>query len=128
MIVVDFYFYLTITTGDEDVADLLRGDVAVLEAAKRGSIDKIRKLITPANINCRDSQGRNSTPLHLAGERCIFCITITVINVEVAEFLLENGADVNSQDKGGLIPLHNAASYCFLYETSIYMYFQLWTS
>lgn len=32
-------------------------------------------------------------------------------NVEVAEFLLENGADVNVQDKGGLIPLHNASSY-----------------
>lgn len=32
-------------------------------------------------------------------------------NVEVAEFLLEHGADVNAQDKGGLIPLHNASSY-----------------
>lgn len=32
-------------------------------------------------------------------------------NMEVAEFLLERGADVNMQDKGGLIPLHNAASY-----------------
>lgn len=30
---------------------------------------------------------------------------------EVAEHLLENGADVNAQDKGGLIPLHNASSY-----------------
>ena len=30
---------------------------------------------------------------------------------DVAEFLLENGADVNAQDKGGLIPLHNASSY-----------------
>ncbi len=29
----------------------------------------------------------------------------------MAEFLLENGADVNAQDKGGLIPLHNASSY-----------------
>lgn len=32
-------------------------------------------------------------------------------NLEVAEYLLEHGADVNAQDKGGLIPLHNAASY-----------------
>ncbi len=32
-------------------------------------------------------------------------------NLEVAEYLLENGADVNAQDKGGLIPLHNASSY-----------------
>lgn len=32
-------------------------------------------------------------------------------NVEVAEYLLEHGADVNAQDKGGLIPLHNASSY-----------------
>lgn len=29
----------------------------------------------------------------------------------MAEFLLESGADVNAQDKGGLIPLHNASSY-----------------
>lgn len=32
-------------------------------------------------------------------------------NVEVAEFLLQSGADVNAQDKGGLIPMHNASSY-----------------
>ena len=32
-------------------------------------------------------------------------------NVEVCEYLLEHGADVNAQDKGGLIPLHNASSY-----------------
>jgi len=28
----------------------------------------VMKLSTPENINCRDTQGRNSTPLHLAGE------------------------------------------------------------
>ena len=59
-------------------------------------------MVTAENVNCRDTQGRNSTPLHLAAG---------YNNVEVAEFLLENGADVNAQDKGGLIPLHNAASY-----------------
>ena len=39
------------------------------------------------------------------------CIQAGYNNVEVAEYLLENGADVNAQDKGGLIPLHNASSY-----------------
>ncbi|CAH1784886.1 unnamed protein product [Owenia fusiformis] len=88
--------------GDNDVADLLRGDAALLEAAKKGNLARVQKLSTQENINCRDSQGRNSTPLHLAAG---------YNNVEVAEFLLENGADVNAQDKGGLIPLHNASSY-----------------
>ncbi|XP_057306768.1 poly [ADP-ribose] polymerase tankyrase-2-like [Hydractinia symbiolongicarpus] len=85
-----------------DVIDLLRGDVALLEAAKKGNLPKVMKLATPQNINCRDTQGRNSTPLHLAAG---------YNHVEVAEFLLENGADVNAQDKGGLIALHNASSY-----------------
>lgn len=63
---------------------------------------KIQRLITPDNINCRDTAGRNSTPLHLAAG---------YNNLEVVEFLLAAGADVNAQDKGGLIPLHNASSY-----------------
>ena len=88
--------------GDQDVLDLLRGDSALLDAAKKGNVGRVQKLLTPENINCRDSQGRNSTPLHLAAG---------YNNLEVAEFLLENGADVNAQDKGGLIPLHNASSY-----------------
>ena len=32
-------------------------------------------------------------------------------SIQVAEYLIEHGADVNAQDKGGLIPLHNASSY-----------------
>ena len=54
---------------DSDVADLLRGDSAILELAKRGNLDRLKKLITTENVNCRDPQGRNSTPLHLAGKR-----------------------------------------------------------
>ncbi|CAL8318004.1 unnamed protein product [Lota lota] len=88
--------------GEEDIQDLLRGDAALLDAAKKGCLARVKKLCSPENINCRDSQGRNSTPLHLAAG---------YNNVEVAEYLLEHGADVNAQDKGGLIPLHNAASY-----------------
>ena len=52
---------------DGEIADLLRGDTALLDAAKKGDLDRTRKLITADNLNCRDEHGRNSTPLHLAG-------------------------------------------------------------
>ncbi|MBN3304408.1 TNKS2 protein, partial [Amia calva] len=88
--------------GDTDIQDLLRGDAALLDAAKKGCLARVKKLCSPDNVNCRDTQGRHSTPLHLAAG---------YNNLEVAEYLLQHGAEVNSQDKGGLIPLHNAASY-----------------
>ncbi|KAG8435238.1 hypothetical protein GDO86_013259 [Hymenochirus boettgeri] len=88
--------------GDSDIQDLLRGDAALLDAAKKGCVARLKKLCTPENVNCRDTHGRHSTPLHLAAG---------YNNLEVAEYLLQHGADVNAQDKGGLIPLHNAASY-----------------
>lgn len=46
----------------------MRGDAALLDAAKRGDLPRVRRLLTPSNINCRDAHGRNSTPLHLAGK------------------------------------------------------------
>lgn len=55
--------------GDTDIQDLLRGDAALLDAAKKGCLARVQKLCSPDNINCRDTQGRNSTPLHLAGNR-----------------------------------------------------------
>jgi hypothetical protein len=45
------------------------------------------------------------------GGKIIFFILAGYNHLEVAEYLLETGADVNAQDKGGLIPLHNASSY-----------------
>ncbi|MGH0119707.1 UNVERIFIED_CONTAM: hypothetical protein FKN15_058660 [Acipenser sinensis] len=88
--------------GDTDIQDLLRGDASLLDATKKGCLARVKKLCNPETINCRDTQGRHSTPLHLAAG---------YNNLEVAEYLLQHGAEVNSQDKGGLIPLHNAASY-----------------
>ncbi|XP_021431458.2 poly [ADP-ribose] polymerase tankyrase-2 isoform X1 [Oncorhynchus mykiss] len=88
--------------GDTDMQDLLRGDAALLDAAKKGCLARVEKLCSPDNVNCRDAHGRHSTLLHLAAG---------YNNLEVAEYLLQHGAEVNSQDKGGLIPLHNAASY-----------------
>lgn len=54
---------------DTDIQDLLRGDAALLDAAKKGCLARVKKLCRPDNVNCRDTQGRHSTPLHLAGER-----------------------------------------------------------
>ncbi|XP_072522853.1 poly [ADP-ribose] polymerase tankyrase-2-like isoform X2 [Salminus brasiliensis] len=91
-----------VNESDTDVQDLLKGGDALLEAAKKGCLSRVKKLCRPDNVNCRDSQGRLSTPLHLAAG---------YNGLEVAEYLLQHGAEVNLQDKGGLIPLHNAASY-----------------
>jgi len=52
---------------DQEVADLLRGNAALLDAAKKGNLARVQRLLTGENLNCRDAQGRNSTPLHLAG-------------------------------------------------------------
>lgn len=93
---------LDLVKNDEEVRDLLMGDAALLDAAKCGNLQRVMRLITPENVNCKDSEGRNSTALHLASG---------YNNIEVAEYLLQHGAQVNIPDKGGLIPLHNAASY-----------------
>lgn len=90
---------------DQEIADLLLGNAAILDAAKKGELARLKGLITSDNVNCRDCQGRNSTPLHLAAG---------YNNFDVANYLLEQGADVNAPDKGGLIPLHNAASYGYV--------------
>ena len=42
--------------GDQDIADLLRGDAALLDAAKKGHLARVHKLVNSQNINCRDSQ------------------------------------------------------------------------
>ena len=61
-----------VTNNLDWIVFLLIGDAALLEAAKKGNLARVQKLVSPQNINCRDTQGRNSTPLHLAGFS--FCI------------------------------------------------------
>ncbi len=76
----------------------------LLEAAKAGDLELVKKVVAdhPHIVNCRDLDGRHSTPLHFAAG---------YNRVGVVEFLLQNGADVHAKDKGGLVPLHNACSY-----------------
>lgn len=68
------------------------GDAALLDATKCGNLQRVMRLLTPENVNCKDTKSRNSTALHLASG---------YNNIEVAEYLLKNGAQVNIPDKGG---------------------------
>ena len=53
----------------------------------------LQKLVTTNvhAVNCRDVDGRHSTPLHFAAG---------YNRVAVVEYLLEHGADVHAKDKG----------------------------
>lgn len=66
--------------------DLLRGDVALLDAAKKGCLARVQKLCTPDNINCRDQQGRNSTPLHLAAGYNNYEVIVCFVNYLIVIF------------------------------------------
>ena len=50
-----------------------------------------KSLCTPQTVNCRDLEGRHSTPLHFAAG---------YNRVTVVEHLLQDGADVHAKDKG----------------------------
>lgn len=67
----------------------------LLEAAKAGELDIVKAILNahPHLVNCRDVDGRQSTPLHFAAG---------YNRADVVEFLLSRGADVHAKDKGGL--------------------------
>lgn len=54
---------------DENTRPVLTGEYCkdeLLEAARSGNEDRLLALLTPLNVNCHASDGRRSTPLHLA--------------------------------------------------------------
>lgn len=90
---------------DENTRPVLTGEYRkdeLLEAARSGAEDRLLSLLTTLNVNCHASDGRRSTPLHLAAG---------YNRINIVQILLQNGADVHAKDKGGLVPLHNACSY-----------------
>nr|CAD7577361.1 unnamed protein product [Timema californicum] len=90
---------------DSAARPVLTGDhrkEELLEAARSGAEDRLVALLNPLNVNCHASDGRRSTPLHLAAG---------YNRNRVVQLLLQHGADVHAKDKGGLVPLHNACSY-----------------
>lgn len=76
----------------------------LLEAARTGNEEALLAALRKKDldVNCKDTDGRRSTPLHLAAG---------YNRSRIVEILLRHGANVQAQDKGGLVPLHNACSY-----------------
>lgn len=90
---------------DANTKPILTGEYRkdeLLEAARLGDEQRLLELLNPLNVNCHASDGRRSTPLHLASG---------FNRIRIVQILLQHGADVHAKDKGGLVPLHNSSSY-----------------
>ncbi len=55
---------------------------------RSGNEEKILSLLTPLNVNCHASDGRKSTPLHLAAG---------YNRTRIVKLLLQHGADVHAK-------------------------------
>ena len=80
--------------------DLMEPSVSVFDLAKQGNAEEMKALLTkdPSLANARSEDGtyRQYTPLHLAP------------NAEVAQALIDAGAQVMAENPKGLTPLHLA--------------------
>lgn len=66
----------------------------------------LQKLCTVQSVNCRDIEGRQSTPLHFAAG---------YNRVSVVEYLLQHGADVHAKDKGSVPTVALASFFCIFF-------------
>lgn len=87
------YLEITCILTDPPMSGTADSECQILEAAKSGDLDQVQRLLNsyPHIVNCRDLDGRHSTPLHFASG---------YNRVAVVEFLLQQGADVHAKDKG----------------------------
>ena len=97
---IRFFFCILILTAPIILfADL---NESLFMATYEGDLEQIKLLLSMgAEINARGF-GRSLTPLHLSIEQKHF---------QIAKFLLENGAAINTRDNRGNTPLHTAAYY-----------------
>ena len=76
-------------------------DIDMLEACRQGYLKYVQALLmVGVDVNEAD-ESMAVTPLHTA---------VNYGQAEIADLLVNNGADVNKQDKFGWAPLHDAAS------------------
>lgn len=73
----------------------------LLEAARSGAEERMLSLLNPLNVNCHASDGRRSTPLHLAAG---------YNRNRIVQLLLQHGADVHAKDKGWVLSLYGSSN------------------
>lgn len=92
----------------------------LLEAAKAGDLDNVRRILgvnpSPQLVNCRDLDGRHSTPLHFAAG---------YNRLAVVEFLLQHGADVQVSRRQPSLSLVRKSVFvvCFFHSENVNSYF-----
>jgi ankyrin repeat protein len=82
----------------------------ILNAASRGQVDQVRKILgqRPDLVNAKDANG--ATPLHMAvNPLSSGSIGASGNYPETVSLLLSSGAEVNAKDHDGSTPLHEAA-------------------
>ncbi|XP_025835398.1 tankyrase-like [Agrilus planipennis] len=101
---------------DAAVKPVLTGEYRkdeLLEAARSGAEDRLLSLLNPLNVNCHASDGRRSTPLHLAAGYKGGLIPLhnasSYGHLDIAALLIKFNTVVNATDKWGFTPLHEAA-------------------
>lgn len=101
-VVVPFFRYTAAQLASESVLKILKNppdipdlEEQLLEASKTGDLETVQRIVlnNPHTVNCRDLDGRHSSPLHFAAG---------YNRIAIVEFLLEHGAEVHASDKGGL--------------------------
>lgn len=45
----------------------------LFEACRHGDLNRVKRLVTPENINAQDILGRRSTPLHFSSGQLLLC-------------------------------------------------------
>jgi ankyrin repeat protein len=82
----------------------------IMDAASRGDVDKVRKILKqkPFLVNAKNANG--ATPLHMAANPLSSGPIRAFGNYpETVSLLLNSGAEVNTKDNDGSTPLHDAA-------------------
>ncbi len=73
----------------------------LIEAVKSGTIDEVKKIIASDSQSLKSVDERQMTPLHYAAEKGY---------ADIADYLIEKGADMNAKNARGSKPIHIASS------------------